>query len=112
LTKANRLCDYRAYRDRGSDLSGGGSRAAELAETRFPGYDTGDAYRALLSIAEATEADLPERILLEAARIYLQTVDTMAFLGPYAILQHVLFAFDLSGEAETSDAVPGAADTV
>jgi hypothetical protein len=66
----------------------------------------------LLSIAEATEADLPERILLEAARIYLQTVDTMAFLGPHAILQHVLFGFELPGESGASDMVPRAADTI
>jgi hypothetical protein len=73
--------------------------AVELAAAHFPGRPIEDVMRAILEIDDATNADLPEAIHVEAARMYLQTVGTMAFLGPRAILERVLFDLDLPTRA-------------
>jgi hypothetical protein len=73
--------------------------AVALAATHFPGRPIEDVMKAILEIDDVTDADLPEAIHVEAARMYLQTVGTMAFIGPRAILERVLFDLDLPTHA-------------
>jgi hypothetical protein len=66
-----------------------------LAETHLGDYDINDAVDALYDIDNCTAADLPDRLLVEAARRYLKTIGKTEGSGPSAALRQTLFEFDL-----------------
>jgi hypothetical protein len=66
-----------------------------LAETHLGDYDMNDAVDALYDIDNCTAADLPDRLLVEAARRYLKTISDSEGGDSSEALRQTLFEFDL-----------------
>ena len=62
-----------------------------LADTHLADFDLDEAINALLDIEKTTPADLPDDLLVKAARFYLETMNEPLGGDPSAALRKTLF---------------------
>ena len=62
-----------------------------LAETHLADFDVDEAIDALMDIENTTQADLPDDLLVKAARFYLETMNGPLGGDPSAALRKTLF---------------------